>query len=709
MQTGEENKTVTKSMNDDPLRMSVQYVRGVGPERARLLANLGIVSVEDLLWNLPRDVLDLTNVRPVVKLRTGELQTVRGKVVDIDGRTTGGGRSLVAVLLESDGLYVRGAWFNQPWMVHKFQGGESVLFSGKPKRNAGRWEFTNPRVQWIGEADESDSVNGGLLPRYGLTEGLSMDQMGRIVRAAVEAYVDLIADPMPKTFRERLELPDLREAVRGMHLPKTMEEYETCRRRLIFDDLFEFQLGLALRRRTWKTRGAAPVLPTTAKIDARIRRLFPFAFTEGQNQAVREISEDLASGHAMHRLLQADVGAGKTAVAVYAILVAVAAGHQAVFMAPTEVLANQHWATIDSALAHSRVRRLILTGGLPPRERRQTLADIAEGNVQLVVGTQAVIQKDVAFAKLGLVVIDEQHKFGVMQRAMFSKGEMSPHVLVMTATPIPRSLCLTQFGDLDLTAISDMPPGRQRVITSRVTNSEMRQRAWDFVKQQLKKRRQAFVICPRIEATDEDLSKGPAASAEEVYKLLSAGELRGFKVGLVHGQIASERKAAVMDAFRQGLIDVLVSTTVVEVGVDVPNATIMIIDEAHRFGLSQLHQLRGRISRGKFQGYCFLFSESDSPEALRRLTALETMADGFQIAEADFEIRGPGDVLGTRQHGELPLRVADLVRDSSVLRDARSRAFDLVGSGDFDRPEFAMLKIKVLDRFGTALDLPKTG
>jgi ATP-dependent DNA helicase RecG len=279
----------------------------------------------------------------------------------------------------------------------------------------------------------------------------------------------------------------------------------------------------------------------------------------------------------------------------------------------------------------------------------------------------------------------------------------------MTATPIPRSLCLTQFGDLDLTAISDMPPGRQKVVTSRVTNAETRRRAWEFVKRQLAKGRQAYVICPRIEATSDDLSRGPSASAEEVFKMLSLGELKDFEVGLVHGQVDSDRKKAVMEAFRQGGVHVLVSTTVIEVGIDVPNATLMVIDEAQRFGLSQLHQLRGRVSRGKFQGYCFLFSESDSPEAVRRLTALESMSDGFQIAEADFEIRGPGDVLGIRQHGELPLRVADLVRDASILNEARTAAFDLVRSGDFDRPEFAMLKIKVLDRFGTALDLPKTG
>jgi ATP-dependent DNA helicase RecG len=701
-------------MNGDSLNTSVQFLRGVGPERMKLLANLGILTVEDLLWNLPRDVLDLTNVRRAAELRAGELQTVRGRVVDRDARMTGNGRHLVGVLLDSDGQYVRGLWFNQSWMLHKFQDGESVLFSGKPKKNAGRWEFSHPRVQWLGDGDAE--TTGEILPRYSLTEGLSQDQMRRIVRAAVEQFVEFVADPLPEKLRTQLKVCGLREAIRAIHLPTTLEDYESGRRRLIFDDLFEFQLGLALRRRTWKTRAAAPVLPTTAKIDARIRRLFPFTFTQGQNRAVTEISRDLGAGEAMHRLLQAEVGAGKTAVALYAILVTVAAGHQAVLMAPTEVLANQHWATIDAALAQSRVRRTLLTGGLSSRERRETLAGIADGSISLTVGTQAVIQKDVAFANLGLVVIDEQHKFGVLQRAIFSKqngskgpADLAPHVLVMTATPIPRSLCLTQFGDLDLTTISDTPPGRQKVITSRVSDAATRIRAWDFVKEQLAKGRQAYVICPRIEATAEDVSQRPAASAEEVFKSLSAGTLQKFRVGLIHGRLDSELKAAGMAAFANGKIDVLVSTTVVEVGIDVPNATLMVIDEAHRFGLSQLHQLRGRISRGKFQGYCFLFSDSDSPESLRRLTALESMSDGFKIAEADFEIRGPGDVLGTRQHGELPLRIADLARDTALLAETREAAFELVRSGEFDQPELVPLKSKVLERFGKALDLPQTG
>jgi len=622
---------------------------------------------------------------------------------------TSNGRNLVGVLIDSDGLYVRGLWFNQPWMMHKFQVGESVLFSGKPKRTSGRWEFSHPRAQLIGDADAE--TRGEVLPLYRLTEGLSQDLLRKIVRSAVEQFVEFVPDPLPAELRERLKVCGLKQAIRELHLPQSVAEFESGRRRLIFDDLFEFELGLAMRRRSWKTRGAAPVLPTTAKIDARIRRLFPFTFTEGQSRAVAEISRDLESGEAMHRLLQAEVGAGKTAVALYAILVAVAAGHQAVFMAPTEVLANQHWHTIDKALAHSRVNRLLLTGALNPRERRDALAGIADGSVSLVVGTQAVIQKDVTFAKLGLVVIDEQHKFGVMQRAVFSKGsnDLAPHVLVMTATPIPRSLCLTQFGDLDLTTIVDTPPGRQKVVTSRVSDAPTRDRAWQFIKEQLQKGRQAYVVCPRIEATADDLSKRPAASAEEVFKLLSAGTFREFRVGLIHGRLDSDLKAAGMAAFSNGKIDVLVSTTVVEVGIDVPNATIMVIDEAHRFGLSQLHQLRGRVSRGKFQGYCFLFSDAESPEAQRRLEALETTSDGFAIAEADFAIRGPGDVLGTRQHGELPLRVADLTRDEAILKETRSAAFDLVRSGEFDRPELAPLKVRVLERFGKALDLPQTG
>ena len=429
----------------------------------------------------------------------------------------------------------------------------------------------------------------------------------------------------------------------------------------------------------------------------------------------------------MHRLLQADVGAGKTAIAIYAMLVAVANGHQTLIMAPTELLATQHWSTIDSLLAESRVERRLLTGSLTDSQRRQTLAEIESGAAHLIVGTQALIQKDVHFAKLGLVVIDEQHKFGVAQRAHFGGGGLAPHVLVMTATPIPRSLCLTQFGDLDVTSITDLPPGRQKIVTNRVFSEPTRQRAWEFIRQQLTAGRQAYVVCPRVGASDDadegsvvewlrSLAPGAVNSsadmplaAEEAFAKLSVGELKGFRVGLVHGRMPRDERAATMERFRSGELQALISTTVIEVGVDVSNATLMAIFHAERFGLSQLHQLRGRVGRGKFQGYCLLFSDANDPDALRRLHAIETSTNGFQIAEADFELRGPGDVLGTRQHGELPLRFANILRDQQLLVEARHAAGDAIDNGSIDTAEYAPLKLRVLDRFATLMDLPQTG
>lgn len=694
-------------MPEISLETPVQFLRGVGPRKAELLGHLGLFTVADLLFFLPRDVLDLTHVSRVTELAEDKLVTVRGRVVDRDARVLKQGRSMTAVLLDCDGQFLRGVWFNQPWMLQKFRDGDIVLFSGKPRKRAGRWEISHPQIQWLSEDDRE--ANGGMLPCYSLTEGLKMHDMRRIVRLAVEMAAGMVPEVLPDGFRERLKLPQIGMSLQSVHLPANREQYNGGRRRLIFQDLLELQLGLALRRRTWHTRGTAARLPLSAKIDARIRRLFPFQLTAGQNQALRDISADLDSPIAMHRLLQADVGAGKTVVAVYGMLVTVAAGFQSVLMAPTEVLANQHWQTIDGLLAQSRVNRLLLTGQLTSAQRREALARIASGDVQLVVGTQAVIQADVTFPKLGLVVIDEQHKFGVMQRARFAAGAMTPHTLVMTATPIPRSLCLTQFGDLDLTVITDLPPGRQRVLTSRVPDGPARQKVWDFIRQKLRSGRQAFVICPRIGVEVEPPGDSDGLGAEEVFASLSQSELREFRVGVVHGQLDSAAKNAAMQAFRNGQTQVLVATTVVEVGVDVPNATLMVVCRAESFGLSQLHQLRGRISRGSFQGYCFLFSDTEDAEANERLQTLEQNAGGFEVAEADFRLRGPGDILGTKQHGALPLTVADLLRDEAELAEARRTAFDLVGSGEFDQLPFVPLKIRVLDRFGKLFDLAGSG
>jgi len=690
---------------DDPLLTPAQFVRGVGPVRAELLAKLELFTARDLLFYLPRDVLDLSQVRAVHELAADVVQSIRGEVVDRDARYTSSGKHMTAVLLKCDGGFVRGVWFNQPYMLHKFQHGERVLFSGKAKFRDKRWEFGHPNVQWLQLDDEE--TTGGVLPRYGLTEGLKMHEMRRITRTAVEDYAQYLPEELPQPLRDRCRLLPLATAVRQIHTPASVAEYQAGFRRVIFEDLLEFQLALALRRQAWKTPGRAIALPVTAKIDSRIRRLFSFQLTAGQNQAIGEVAADLARDQAMHRLLQADVGAGKTAVAIYAMLTAVANGVQAVLMAPTELLAVQHWQTIDTLLAHSRVQRCLLTGQLTAAQRRDALERIRTGSMQLIIGTQAVIQDAVQFARLGLAVIDEQHRFGVQQRAKFSAGEQQPHVLVMTATPIPRSLCLTQFGDLDLSTIRELPPGRQRVVTSRVYG-EGAKKAWEFFRQKLREGRQGYLVCPRIDiAEDEDDQS--TSSAEAVFRRVQQQELQGFRIGLLHGRLSSDQKDEVMSLFRDGELDAIVTTTVIEVGIDVPNATLMAIFDAERFGLSQLHQLRGRISRGKFQGYCFLFSDGTQVEGLKRLGALEESADGFRIAEADFEQRGPGDVLGVKQHGTLPLRSADLIRDKAVLEEARPVAFDLITSAEWHSPDYAALRHTVLTRFGRLYDLPQSG
>lgn len=691
-------------MTESPLATPVQFLNGVGPERAELLAKIGIETVEDVLWHLPRSVLDLTDVRPVNELEEDQPASVCGRVVDMDARTISRGRTITAILLDCGTGFLKGTWFNQPWVIKRFFQGQLLMFSGKAKRRSGKWEMSHPQYQPLEE--DLDDPQGLILPKYSLTEGIKMYQMRRLVRAAVDEYAHLIPDFLPEVFREEQSLLPLSQAVIQMHKPATMDEYHAGVHRVIYDDLLEFQLGLAMRRRMWTCVDNAPLVKVTAKIDARIRRLFPYDFTDGQNEVVKEICADLGSGRAMHRMLQADVGAGKTAIAIYAMLATIASGCQAVLMAPTELLAVQHWETINGILKHSRVERCILSGSLSAAERKATLEQIASGQQQLIVGTQAVVQKDVCYHDLGLVIIDEQHKFGVMQRAHFNSGENTPHMLVMTATPIPRSLCLTQFGELDISVNSELPPGRQPVMTSRVSTTPQRKKAWEFLRAQIESGRQAYIVCPRIDSEDEQNLR---SSAEEVYRKLQKSELASASIGLVHGQMDREERAQIMQKFHQGTIQVLVSTTVVEVGVDVPNATLMVILQADRFGLSQLHQLRGRVGRGVHRGNCFLFSYTEGEEAVKRLSVMEQTTDGFEIAEADFQARGPGDIFGTRQHGELPLRVADLRRDEAILQETREVALRLVEKGEFDQPRFAPLKIRVLERFGQLLDLGQSG
>lgn len=698
------NSNARQESPGERLLTPVQFVRGVGPQRAELLKNLGILTARDLLFHIPTGINDFSDVRTVPKLEADKEQSVHGFVADRDVRQLAGGRSLVGIMIDCDGHFVRGLWFNQPWVFNKYRDNEHLVFSGKPQKKAGRWEFNSPRVAILGPEDDLEA-GAGVLPRYPLTDGIKLNAMQRMTGSAVENYADLVTDCVPEAFRTTHRLPDLPTALRWLHTPDSAKQWQDGRYRILLDDLLEFQLGLALRRRIWNRTLKAPSIDVTAKVDARIRRLFEFRFTAGQDQSVGDIARDLRQPAPMHRLLQADVGAGKTAIAVYAMLSVIAAGFQAVLMAPTEVLATQHWDTFDELLSESRVQRGLLIGGLPAAKRRELLEGISSGTTQLVIGTQAVIQDSIKFHNLALAVIDEQHRFGVRQRASFTGNDVSPHVLVMTATPIPRSLCLTQFGDLDVSMIRDLPPGRQKVVTAKIMDTPEQARMWDFVRQQLAKGRQAYVVCPRVEGQSED----DDAAAETVFTQLLRTELSGLRVELLHGRMDRDRRHDIMDRFRNHEVDVLVSTTVIEVGVNVTNATIMIIQQADRFGLAQLHQLRGRVCRGSYQGYCFLLSTTEAPDALERLTALEKSSDGFELAEKDAELRGPGDILGLRQSGAMPLRYADPVRDLSILQVARRMAQDLVDHGQFDQPDFSQLKAVVLQRFANLLELPQTG
>lgn len=687
----------------EQLATPVQFLKGVGPQRADLLERLGLRTARDLLFFFPRDYQDLNDLRGVSQLLEGEVVRIRGAVAEVEQRTAASGTHILGVLVRCTDGCVRLLWFNQAYMRQRFALGQEVVITGKPKLNGGMWEFSHPIMQWL-DAEEGDQ-QGKLLPVYPLTEGLSQGQLRRVMEGLVPAYAEVLEEVFPPDFLAAHDLWAIRQTLPQIHFPADRASLERARRRLIYQELFVLQLALAAKHRQLKDERLAPPLEATAKIDARICRLFPFELTPGQRQAIDEVAADMSRPHPMNRLLQGDVGSGKTIVAVYAMLLAVAHGHQAVLMAPTEVLARQHAETLASVLAASRVRWAALTGGLSAGERQKTLAALAGGELDVVIGTQAIVQSDVQFARLGLVVIDEQHKFGVRQRASLKQSGLDPHYLVMTATPIPRTVAMTLFGDLDVSTLRDAPPGRQKVNTY-LAGPHERQRWWEFFAKKLDEGRQGYVITPLVEASEEVA----AASLDQAYESLVNGPLEAFRVGLLHGRLSSAEKMATMAAFRRGEIQVLVATTVVEVGVDVPNATLMAIESGERFGLAQLHQLRGRVSRGSQAGFCCIFSESEGEETRRRLEAFVSTTDGFRLAEIDFELRGPGDLLGTRQHGLPPLRIANLARDVEILEEARRDARQLIAlDPTLSAPQHERLRTMTFKRYGQVLELGDVG
>ena len=688
---------------------NVQYLKGVGPKRAALLAGLGIRTVGDALQYFPRKYVDRGDVVPVARVKADRDQTVRARVVDMRSHGPWAGNRLEALIADDSGE-MRAIWFHARFLAKALETDAEYLFYGRVGRYKGRLQMQHPRFERI-QADAKAPARGGILVEYPTTEGVQQASLLKLTDEALRVGLPLAKETLPEEMRQRLGLVDLPQALRLIHRPASMAEVTVARRRLIFGEFFLMELAVALRRRSIKSLHNAPVIAAPEKVDARIRARFPFRFTAAQDKAIEAIRADLGRDRPMTRLLQGDVGCGKTAVALYAALAAVAAGCQAAIMAPTEILATQHYQNVEKYLVGSRVRWALLVGGMSAPARRKVLRRIRRGAADIVVGTHALIQQDVTFARLGLVVIDEQHKFGVLQRAeakwqpTADSSPLHPHYLVMTATPIPRTLALTVFGDLDVATIDEMPPGRTPVETVAFAPRE-RRKAYALVREQLAAGRQAFVVYPLVEESE----KSDLTAATEEAQRLAADVFADFRVGLLHGRMKPEEKDAVMDRFRAGEVHVLVSTLVIEVGVDVPNATVMMIEHAERFGLAQLHQLRGRIGRGAARSTCILLGEPTTAEAQRRIEVLCETTDGFRIAEEDLRLRGPGEFFGTRQSGMPDLLIGNVVEDYDLLRLARKEAFQWIARNPgLEGPESLPIRRALEKRFHDTIRLIEVG
>ena len=663
----------------DPLATPLQFLKGIGPRRAADLEHAGLVTLEDLLYRFPLRYEDRSRLQTIASLKPGQTAAVAGRVLVCGLRSTRrpGFKIFEAAIDDGTGS-LRAVWLNQPYLKDIFVRGQHVVMYGLVEmRGSVSLQVTNPQYEIIDEEEGETIHTGRIVPVYEKTGTVTPKMQRRLVFDALQKLPPDLPDPLPEPVRARLGLPSRYAALMATHFPpddagiEALNAFATpAQRRLIFEEAFLFQMGVLARRHT----AAAEQKPATITVDDRIREsaraVLPFRLTNGQKQSLKEIVEDLQKPQPMNRLLQGDVGAGKTIVALLAALVAMENGLQVAFMAPTEILAQQHFTNISRLLQPSRFRVALLTGSTKTAARREQLADVERGAIHLVVGTHALVQGDVAFKQLGLVVIDEQHRFGVLQRATLREKGLHPDVLVMTATPIPRTLALTVYGDLDVSMIRELPAGRLPIRTAAKPESR-RDEIYQFVREQLDAGRQAYVIYPLV----EESAKLDLKAATEMADHLATEVFPAYKVGLLHGRMKSDAKDRVMKAFLAGELQILVSTTVVEVGVDVPNASVMIVEHAERFGLSQLHQLRGRVGRDRHQSCCFLLYQYPlTDEARERLKAMTDTTDGFEIAERDLKLRGPGDFFGTRQAGVPTFRMIDLVRDRELLDQAQREA-----------------------------------
>ena len=689
------------------LQKEVRFLKGVGPKRAESLSRLGLRTVEDVLFHLPRAYEDRREVTRIRDLKPGGRAVISGLIVSTHLRRTHGRRSgsILEVTVADEAGMLPLIWFNarQGWLK-SFPEGARITAYGEVSGYDGL-QMVAPDCE-VGRPLEQSEKFGRIVPVYPLTEGMTQVALRKLTRAALEAGASTVPEILPQRFLTQNNFPSIYEALWQVHFPESLEAAERARRHLSYEELFAFQAALAIRRAHVQL-AAGIAFKAGPTVDRRIRRLFPFPFTKAQDRVIAELVSDMRAERPMSRLLQGDVGSGKTVVAVYGMLAALAEsskGYQAALMAPTEVLAEQHYLTLQSLLRKARVRTMLLSSSTAAAQRVSNLRSIASGDVDLVVGTHALIQRDVEFKNLALLVIDEQHRFGVQQRLDLRRKGARPDVLIMTATPIPRTLALACFGDMDISTIDEMPPGRKGSETFLLPPKHWPV-AFEAALEELRLGRRVFVVFPLVEGSDElDLT-----SATEGYEELRSGVFSEFDCCLMHGQMPSARKQEAMDGFRDGRHQVMVATTVIEVGIDVPEATVMIIQHAERLGLAQLHQLRGRIGRGQARGKCFLLAEPTTPEARQRLEVLTRTTDGFEIAEADLRIRGPGELFGTEQSGLPEFRCYDF-SDATLLEQARRDAFALIESDPaLKLPEHALLRKAIQSKYGPRFVLGGVG
>jgi len=679
---------VAPSLNGDKgLDLLVTIVKGIAASSASKLAKLGVQTIRDLLYFFPRRHLDYSQRKPIAELEVGEEQTVLATVWEARIARLGPQQGTEVIVGDETGN-MRAVWFNQPFLAKNFPTNAQLVLSGRVSEFKGNKVFESP--EWELVEDKELIHTGRLVPVYPLTRGLYPRQVRNIVKRVLDNWVWQVTDFLPQEIKSRCHLLDLPEAIIQAHYPDSHLVKAEARKRLAFDELFLLQLGVLGKKRDWQESQPGSAFTINRESLNRFLNSLPFVLTQAQQRVLQDILADLQESRPMSRLLQGEVGSGKTVVATAALLVAANNGYQGAFMAPTEILAEQHFKNICQLLSKISnekdeqsnvccyqglfshpVTFALLTGSLSEKEKAALHQQIQEGKIDIIIGTHALIQKAVEFSKLGLAVIDEQHRFGVLQRLALRQKGFNPHILVMTATPIPRTLALTLYGDLDLSVIDELPPGRQEIKT-RWLRPEQRGRAYDFLRKQTLAGQQAFIICPLIEESESIEAK--AAVVE--YERLSREVFLDLRLGLLHGRMAAREKEKVMQSFRDGKLDILVSTPVVEVGIDVPNATVMLVEAADRFGLSQLHQFRGRVGRGEKQSYCLLLAEKPSPEGSERLKAIEAIQNGFVLAEKDLELRGPGEFFGTRQSGLPDLRMARL-SDTPLLELARNEAISL--------------------------------